>query len=93
MPILLLQSDPEFREQYLISYRSSLLQGPAPKRNFTKDDKEGPNLKGIGLSSEEAFEYRRTPAISDTSSQEVGDRLIINEKGSIHITFTKEEVS
>eukprot|EP01036_Dinobryon_divergens_P025029 gene25029-33539_t len=64
---------------------------PLPKREFAIGDNSGPDLSA--LNAEQSFVYRKVSAAVEENSE--GDRLtssfIFNEKGSVHISFTREE--
>ena len=58
------------------------------------DDDAGPDLSGIR--AEQSFSYRKVSAaaqVDDSNEEEtLSSSFIFNEKGSIHISFTREEV-
>lgn len=61
------------------------LNGAPIKRLFPVDEKDGPSL--LDLDHEVKFMHRSTTAASPA----VQDRFLVNEKGSIHLSYTMED--
>lgn len=66
-----------------------LYQIPPQKRDFPANDNIGPDLSQI--SADNSFSYGCVEASKD--GVDLSKSFIINEKGSVHITFTRNEVS
>jgi hypothetical protein len=60
------------------------LSSPPPKRIFPVEEKDGPSLVDPALKLQ--FIHRST-----SSSNEPHARFLINEKGSIHLSYTTED--
>ena len=80
-----------------IVYNIYILQTalPLPKREFALGDNAGPDLSA--LSAEKSFVYRKVsaacqPVEESSTSSNLTSSFIFNEKGSVHISFTREEV-
>jgi hypothetical protein len=80
-------------------YANILQTLPLPKREFALGDNSGPDLSA--LNAEKSFVYRKVSAafqpVEENSNCCKGDdrissSFIFNEKGSVHISFTREEV-
>lgn len=60
------------------------LSNPAPKREFSPEESFGPPLSDPAMKL--AFIHRSTGGDSEPS-----DRFLVNEKGSIHLTYTTDD--
>jgi hypothetical protein len=61
------------------------LDNSPPKRSFDPDESAGPSLSEPGMQL--TFSHRQT----NSSASEPVDRFLVNEKGSVHLSYTTEE--